>query len=537
VNPGLLYLLRLGPLARLRSIRRRLGSRRGLLVTLGALLAFLAILLPQLWLLTRRDPEDLARIAAAARRLGPPLMLALAVTSAFRGRGVYLRPPEVQFLLPAPLARRELLLYLVFSRLGGAVWSTLWLAVFTLRFAPTVPGALAGLFLFNAFLLLLSQASGLAGAALSARLGRRLRRTLLLVAVALVAAALWHARASIPTGAGLMPVLDRALDLPWVRVVAWPMRPFVEVFLAGSLAGALPWAGGALVLLAGLFGLVLLADVAWEESALERSHKVQETMRRIRSGGPAARRPGLKGLAIPDFPRLGGAGTLAWRQVLEILRNFHGLLSLVASFTIMLVILPFAQMSGAATVTIVVLAGFFFQNSPFLAFDLRRDLDRLAWLRSLPMSPLAVVLGEVVPAVLLQTLVQFLFLLAFALFRGPVDPDVWTAAILALPAFNLLAAGLQNLAFLLWPRRLLPEQGADFHFLGRVWGEALLLSLVLALSGGLAFLVASAAWRASGGSSVVAGLAGALLLGVLCLPLYAGLARAFAAFDVSRDLP
>ena len=69
--------------------------------------------------------------------------------------------------------------------------------------------------------------------------------------------------------------------------------------------------------------LVLKLDADYLEAAAAVSQKVYEQLQRIRQGGglsmPATR--GAARLRLPGLPWLGGAGPIAWRQVLISLRT------------------------------------------------------------------------------------------------------------------------------------------------------------------------------------------------------------------------
>ena len=91
-----------------------------------------------------------------------------------------------------------------------------------------------------------------------------------------------------------------------------------------------------------------------------------------------------------------------------------------------------------------------------LKFDFRRDIDRLATLKALPISPLAVTLGQLTMPVFLCTLFQIVVLLV-ALALRPYHLALFIAAMLVLARTNVLIFALENLIFLLYPYRLNQE--------------------------------------------------------------------------------
>jgi hypothetical protein len=57
-----------------------------------------------------------------------------------------------------------------------------------------------------------------------------------------------------------------------------------------------------------------------------------------------------------------------------------------------------------------------------LVLDFRRDVDRMAYLESLPLSPFALALGQIVPAMLILIILQVIAFAVLALARGVPCP-------------------------------------------------------------------------------------------------------------------
>ncbi len=187
MNAGLVFLLRRGAWGRARQVGRRLRTVKGAL-SFGAAFLFLgAIAATQIWAGTL--PETRAVTAAAAddlRSVVPPILVVLTVLGFVTGRALYFTPAEVDFLFPAPVRRRELLVYNLASRLGMQVLSALWTGLFVLRYAPSWGYGLAALVLAFVFMYVTAQAMGLAATAAETYLSpgaRRLARGGLIVAL------------------------------------------------------------------------------------------------------------------------------------------------------------------------------------------------------------------------------------------------------------------------------------------------------------------------------------------------------------------
>ncbi|HEU4560806.1 MAG TPA: hypothetical protein VFS20_23340, partial [Longimicrobium sp.] len=169
-----------------------------------------------------------------------------------------------------------------------------------------------------------------------------------------------------------------------------------------------------------------------------------------------------------------------------------------------------------------------------LPFDFRRDLDRMAFLRSLPLSPWSVAMGQVFPSALAFAAFEMLVLLAVTALTGAVPPAwIVIAAVLVLPvAWG--AAAVENLMFLLMPYRVSNDGRAGAQFLGKALLVMVLKLLTLGVLGAAGF----GAWlglRLLTGADWPGVVAATLAMVLLCLPLTWLVGRAFARFDFTHD--
>src|SRR5207249_5451646 len=109
---------------------------------------------------------------------------------------------------------------------------------------------------------------------------------------------------------------------------------------------------------------------------------------RMRAGGVfAGAGPVKKGGRVPRLPRLGGAGPIAWRQLIEIARNRRGLvamLMMLAFWVALFIGLPLLTRGHGRQETlpvefpitmVLIMSAVSTQN---LMADFRRDIDRMA---------------------------------------------------------------------------------------------------------------------------------------------------------------
>jgi hypothetical protein len=167
-------------------------------------------------------------------------------------------------------------------------------------------------------------------------------------------------------------------------------------------------------------------------------------------------------------------------------------------------------------------------------FDFRGDVDRIAVLKTLPISPCALVIGQLLTPVLLLSAMQTL-----ALAAGLLSPKHSTM-VLALAGFvlpfNFVLVAIENLLFLLFPVRVMANTPGDFQALGR--NVLLSLGKVVGLGCvvGVAFLVGLITAELTGhlSAGIAAGWLVVAFAGAILVPL---VALAFTWFDVGRDTP
>jgi hypothetical protein len=541
VNSGLAFLLRRGLRGKLRQGLRRMRTVKGAVAMIAAVVFMVGIAALQFWSLSLGAALPAPRGAVVA--YAPPMLMLLAVVSAMSGRALYFTPSEVDFLFPAPVGRRELLLYNLLARLDVQLFSALWVSLFLLRHARHWGAAVAATVLGFAFIYVAAQALALAATAADGWVPPRARRPVRWAVLALALAGALAGLAGAGSGATPGQRLRALSETPVLRAASLPARPFAELFAAAGWAQALPWAAASLGVIAAVVVLVLAVDVAYLERSLAVSRRRHERLQRMRSGGGihAGARPSRLRIRVPRLGGLGGAGALAWRQLTELARTPRALLvplfvgSLWAG-SIFFAARDSGDRSGGLTMILVVTLLLPAMFSGHVTFDFRRDLDRMALLRSLPLSPAQVAAGQVLPVALVFSAMQYLVVVAaLALGLVSVGPLLLAVA-LAIPPYTWATMAVENGLFLLMPYRVVPGEDQRMQFMGKVMLALFLKLIVVGLLVGLALLAGWAAAAATGARA--AGLAAGVLVMVGgCIPLTWLVGRAFAAFDVARDTP
>jgi len=453
------------------------------------------------------------------------------------------RPAEVDFLFPAPFHRRELLIYKLAKLFLGSVFMALVFSVSFLIYLQSWLSAFLGILLTLAFAQLVALAAALAGQ-IAAEYAYTLTRKLIGIAVGVLAALglaqmLWQAPVQ------SVAELAHHFRATWTGMVL--LAPF-EVFSHAILAGnwfpdLVGWAAGAAAIDLALLALILRLDADYLEAAAAISQKVYERIQRARQGGGFAL-PSSKNAArlhLPRFPWMGGAGPLAWRQMLLAMRTSRYIILFSLVIGAMLLVPAFTLGRAgpnpdlAPLIGVAILAYLTFIFTMQLPWAFRGDIDHIDFLKTLPVAPLALATGELAGGVLLLAVIQ-LVLLAGLLATGANPAIVLVAAAFVVP-FDVLMLAMNNLLFLIYPVRIAQTSSVDFQLMGRATLFMLLDFLILiptlgipAAIGGIVFFVSGFYWPAFAVTSWFVLVAELPLMLIL-------LAWTFQQFDPSTETP
>jgi ABC-2 type transport system permease protein len=545
MHPALFLLLRLRRRALVRKTLSGLKTVRGallLMVTAGLLLAFV---LPQLLVpvLSAVSPEAASAnrqmVAAATpviRTLGPLFLLMFAIFSVATSWGeaaIYFTPPEVDFLFAAPFTRRELLYFKLLKSMQNAVVAGSFFGLVGARYAPSFLSAWLGSVLVLLFINAFTLAGTLLSQAVSAQAYTRSRQIILAAVILLIGLGLFQ----------VFPYFDPHNFLASAElfrqsaagsILLAPFEVFPRIVSAESFAELLLWSAIGMGMIGGLFALAVSLDVNY----LER-------LQRMRQGGGGAigaiQIRGAQRLRIPRLPWLLGIGPNLWRQWLLLMRRSQGIVFVLLFIVVGGVAMLMASRQEIAKhqylIPFLIVGGIVYQ-SLIVAIQLpaafRGDLDRMDWLKSLPISPSAVVWGEIIGVVLLLSLLQGLTLVAaWALYGGA--HEVFAAGVVFLLPINLLVFGIENLIFLIFPMRMTPTTAGDFQFLGKYLLLTMLkmgtvcVCLAIVAAGAVLYVLIP-------NLSIALSFSMLLLVTIDIVVLYLATV-AFLRFDVSRDTP
>lgn len=496
-------------------------------------LAALLLGLAYLWfILVAQRPTSSTTEAADARWL--ELVGALALLGAVAWGWIFgverrvlaFTPAEVTFLFSGPVSRRGLIQFkLLHSQLLILFNALLW----TLILSRERFGASPWLRVISIWVLLTTLSFHRLGASFvrtslaeHGRLGLRHRLVSLAVLGIVLVALTWSISDALPEiaaagGSGafsFLTALGEAASRPLPTALTYPFRIMVRPLTVETPAEWFQALGPALVLLVLHYVWVVRSDSAFEEAAAQVSLRRARAMRMRgaapRNRAPASSTPPLFRLAPTGWP----AGAILWKNLVSVtrirrVRNAALALAVIGALVALLSFDPGGALATIAGWLVVIWAAIMVVLGPqWVRNDLRGDLLKLDLLRSYPLRGWSVVLAEVGGSTILLTALQLsLLVIGYLAFLGndSMQPGledrtlILLAALVFLPAINLLGMLIQNGIALLYPAWVHLGSGRPGgvealgqNFLMMVAFAALLaltLALPLAVSGGAFFLL------------------------------------------------
>lgn len=536
MDRSLWLLLRLRGVAWGRRWSRDLRSLKGLLLAIIGSLVFLPMALSALF----APRIQMAAQSESMRRYGPLglcVYCLLQIVLSSGDRAIYYSPAEINFLFCGPFRPRQLLLYKVVGGLGAGLVMTPFLMLAFSHHARWAMAALVGLFLTIEFIYLFTLALGLTISMVGALAFNRVRKALLIGVCAGLAALIVPLGRS-TAGEGLDGAAERLLATPAVRLALAPFQPLVMAFTASNAAELAWWSALAAAIDAALLGLVLVLNERFLEASAASSAKVYARIRRARRGEVWHSGRAKARFSLPMFPWWGGVGPNLWRQLTTATRSTSKLVGVVAMFGFPLVMIladgrhaagdPNRMVPAISTIVGVALFA-----PALVGFDFRPDLGRMEDLKTLPITPGRMALGQVATPVLVLTAIEWLALAVISAF-APGDPTlIVSVGALALP-LNLVMVAIENLYFLWYPFRMTGFNAFDFQAMGRqmllMMAKLLTVGVAAVLAGGAGaivyYLLADSLAAAVATAWVVVA-----LIGLAIVPL---LGQAFVHFDVAE---
>jgi len=310
-------------------------------------------------------------------------------------------------------------LYKLSSGMGAALFFGLCVSVYLMQFADYWLGAFLGAFLALVFIQLLTTSVVLVCKTFAQQTYNRVKKVIIVFVIGTLAvvAIQWYPM-FLEKGMSETVILMRHSEIGyWVFL---PLEPFARTIIAESVfPGLICWGALAAAIDLALLAFALQIDVNYLESSVVASQKRYALLQRRRRGGSMIVKPRAS-WRLPPLPWLGGAGPIAWRQLLTALRGLHGLLSYFLIIFLIAVAPMFFQAHKSSEGMGILIGQMCFISmitSRIMSFDFRGDIDLMDWAKSLPIRSMAIVLGQLITPVLLMTFVHFV-ILSIAAFKS-----------------------------------------------------------------------------------------------------------------------
>jgi hypothetical protein len=512
-----------------------------------------------IWLRETASPETLRALLS----LGLVLYAGWHFTKAafFRPEGPFdWTPAERDLLLAMPLRPRDLVAYQLAS---VTVTTCLKAGLFTLLLLPDlrcVPLGFMGLVLVMMTLEILRMAIDIATWGMGPWSFQAYRAAVLVglmaagCAVVAVVARDEALVGRIKVGEGVRQGVLEILIQLYASVfsyVALPFQPLIDLVLADAMTATKMGLGaGALATVTGLAVAVIGLYAQTARRVAERERRSYQTNSAAGDAGSAERKSRATLSAefmrpLRHIPRWGGAGALAWRQLVGARRHWGSLLTAMIAPAVLASSPCFviADPNMALVITTGTLAFYTFLLLPTaLRFDFRRDLDRLATLKGLPITPAAATIGQTLAPVLIATLFQS-GVLTFAVVVRSLPPQHLFMAMLVMIPLNVLVFGLDNLIYLLYPYRM-QQEGVEIFVRTMLTftGKGLLFTVGMVAISGWGFAAAVTAGISPGSGNPLSAFAlflGGIIAGLSLLAALAlyGLCRTYRNLDPIEDIP
>ena len=532
-NSALLFLLT-------RSARNSLAHKFSRLKNPRYLLPFLAGL-AYFWFMigapafgSHEVPREAVDIAPAVQSYSVVAVLffgALAWLFAPNNPTVYMNEAEVTQLCTAPLTRRQIIRYRWARAQMPLMFMALIAALFALRRGINPLFAAVGAWCMVNILMLNGMSAALFAGKLKAlgagRILRHVPGVLLVLALLGVFAFNYTPPPTLKELELLRPWLDQLFNEGPAWYVLWPLRQVTGIAGAQDLETFARGVGVAALLLFALDQFATRLNTPFEEDALALAQNIGRRMEAFRRGGASGAALSRLERVKPSRFKLAEQGpawrAMMWKSVLAQTRGVSwrllipfGALALVLGITVInsgeraMLDLMIVVM-GSVFIAMLVIAG-----PQVLRNDLRSELQRLDYIKSLPVRGKDVMRGEVYGSASLISVMLVLLTFACAfLFKGSraISYEMRVVVILSaacvLPPITALGFALENGGAVLMPTwaAMAPGSGG-VELVGRNMLMTILrlivMSIMLSVPGaivGVAVAVAFELWRAGNGAA------------------------------------
>ena len=453
---------------------------------------------------------------------------------------VYFCSSEVAFLFPAPFQRRQLLTYKLLQSLMGLTFVSLLMSLMFARSFGLWLSGFMGLALTMTFLQLLTMNVAFLRQVVEARSNVLARRVIGFGTLALLLTAVVQTLMKTPDG-DFAALASEFRNSTAGRSLLAPFSVFAKMLFPNDVLMFFSSTVLVLLLDISLLTSAYRLDGLSLEAAVAISEKMTARLKRFQSkgvwqmfGSPTSQ---IASRRLPQLPFWNGIGPIVWQRLTSNLRTSVKLFAILGAavviaggFAVSIHLKSPEKMFEAAGAAI----GIMVYVSFLISTSLQNEIERVGFLKSLPLSPTAIVLGELLGFVTLISVAQASLFLGLCAMLPSISGWLVCAAALAFP-LNFLLFGIDKLIFYTFPTRMAKGAPGDFHNSGK---QMLFVFLkMFALFAGLMLVGIAIIPGAVLGSAIFAVVPAACVLIGECIGLVPLLTYAFRRFDPSIDTP
>ena len=462
-------------------------------------------------------------------------------------------PAERELLSGGPFQRWELIIYRLAGVASAGLVKSLLFTVLMLPELSLFLAAFAGTFLALMFLDLIRLGVEVTTHGMSkiAYLTFRWTTTLIILVIgvfSLVIAAntpVSLATNTVGLSLGLIGHVFKSsaslVETPFGETLIAPFQVFSQLITATSYsATTFGWLTIAVAMVGGSLVILIRLDRYFSEAIQQREEDAYPPQQPMKQNYPQKTATTPRLARIPQWH---GGGPIAWRQIVGAFKQ-RSSLTFALALPGGLACLPLYVYADGTQAVLSVAAALVFYTflllPSALKFDFRRDIRRMIVLKTLPIRPIFLVIGQITAPVALA----FLFQLSVLIITMAVRPyPIWimTTILALLIPLNILIFALDNLVYLLYPYRL-NQEGIEILLRTTLTftAKGLLFAMALGITfawGFIAnFLSRSLLSTSSHSATIFVIGMGLMLCGASGLLLH-GLSLAFLRFDPSQDTP
>src|SRR5271155_2258320 len=324
---ALFTLLRLHFYGKVRHSLRGARTVRGMVFLVLGTVVLCSWLGPSLYRALRMPHADPQMV----RTIAPFAILGFCLSNLFASFGegaIAFTGAEVDFLFPGPFTRRSLLGYKIVKTALGTAFTTLIFSVLLLRYSASWIACFIGVWLTVQFMQLFAMAVIMVGQTIGERAYSGTRRAILIASAALAIIAVAPTLAANLHSKPIQLMTQVHATIAG-RLLLSPFDVFARTITARP-PDLLKWATLALLVNLLMLAVVIGLDANYLETAATISQRRYERRQRARSGGIARLSAGSgPRFRVKQLPWLGGAGPIAWRQLIGAASSSRALFTLL----------------------------------------------------------------------------------------------------------------------------------------------------------------------------------------------------------------